>query len=234
MKRTLLLIIALTMMSVSVIYASEQKTDADKPAATEEATTAQATELILEETASVEKCLDITYLGCVADDIAMSIPAYVRDEEETVETPEARALNGDHWNNRTRYKYKKNGESNPYADMYVAIGAALKPQSDEYKLLDIRMNILNTSITPLDLEERAQALLTYADDYEFELAYIMTEVSDTLGNKNEWLTDNIEIPVLVEKTVHFIFEVPNVVATDTKPLSAELNIADNLFRINIR
>lgn len=235
-KRFILLFAVVMIFSVSTVYASETGNVLNNSRGPEAEVSAPVSRgnLVPEETITVDKVCDITYLGCVADDIAMSIPAYMRDENETVKTPSAKALNGDHWNDRVRYKYKKNGESNPYADMYVAIGAALKPQSDDYKLLDIRLDILNRSITPLDLAERLQAKLFYEDGYEFELTTVMTEVTDTAGNKNEWLTDEIEIPVLVNKIVHLIFEVPNVVATDTAPLSASVILADNEFGIEIR
>ena len=191
-------------------------------------------DLQIGEKVEIEKVFDITLLGFVADKIAMSIPAYERPDDETVTTPKTQALNGDTWNNRSRYKYEMNGDSHPYAEMYVAIGAALEPSSDDYLLLDIRLDILNKALTPLDLSEAVKATLVYDDDYEFEMTTVKTEKTDPEGNKNEWLTDELEIPVLVSKTIHVIFEVPEIVATSTDPLTAKLTISDNDFDIVLR
>ena len=191
-------------------------------------------DLQIGEKVEIEKVFDITLLGFVADKIAMSIPAYERPDDETVKTPETKDPSGSTWGNKNRYKYEKNGDTNPYADMYIAIGTALEPSSDDYLLLDIRLDILNKALTPLDLSEAVKATLVYDDDYEFEMTAVKTEKTDPEGNKNEWLTDELEIPVLVSKTVHVIFEVPEIVGTGTEPLVAKLTVADNEFEIVLR
>lgn len=190
------------------------------------------------ETVTIDKVCDLTLLGYVADTYAMSIAAYERDENELFLTPEAAAVNLEEYNNwgsYERYKYKRNEEDKAsYVEMYLDIGSAIKASSDEYYLLDIRMNVLNRMIAPMNVNETIQANLKYADDYTFDPIDIRMETSDTLGNEKEWLVEATDIPMLVERTVHFIFEVPKIVATDKESLTADFVVKDERFEIVLR
>lgn len=189
------------------------------------------------ETVTIDKVCDLTLLGYVADTYAMSIAAYERDENELFLTPRADTVNheGDYWSSTERYKYKMNEEDlSGYVEMYLDIGSAIKASSDEYYLLDIRMNVLNRMIAPMDVNETIQANLKYADDYTFDPIDIRMETSDTLGNEKEWLVEATDIPMLVERTVHFIFEVPKIVATDKESLTADFVVKDERFEIVLR
>lgn len=134
-----------------------------------------------------------------------------------------------------RYKYKENGNNKlGYALMYADIGAAKKSNSDEYKLLDIRISVMNKMISPMDVEKVFTAKAIFMDDYEFPLTYICMETADSLGNQNEWLVDVKPIPMLVQRNIHFIFEVPNVVVESSESLSVLLTLNKDEYEVVIR
>ena len=138
------------------------------------------------------------------------------------------------YSHATRHKFEKRGDKDPWANDYIDNDCALKASSGEYKLLDVRVSILNKMITPMDLAQIAQASLTYAGEYPFELTEARMEADDTLGNINEWLVPATPIPMLVERNIHFIFEVPNVVATSTDDLVFSLTINGEQYDLTLR
>ena len=184
-----------------------------------------------QEVISIDNICDVQLLGAVAGTYAMSIPAYDRPEDELFLTPEV-----DNWKYAERYKFEinENGNFNPYVSMYVDIGAAIQASSDEYQLLDIRMSILNRMLSPMEVAENIQVQVTYDENYVFESPMIWMEQADTLGNPNEWLTEATPIPMLVERTTHFIFEVPKIVTTSTEPLEATITINGEEYTYAIR
>ena len=181
------------------------------------------------EKLEVEKLGDFTPLSTVADTYAFSIAAFERDETEEFTTSNA----GD-WASRVRYKFDFKGDTHPWSEMYLAYDYAVQASSDEYKLVDVRMSILNRMITAMDLGELIQAKLTYAGEYEFELQQVRMETADNIGNANEWLVPATPIPMLVERNVHFLFEVPNIVATSTEDLSVTFTINGQDYELVIR
>ena len=184
-----------------------------------------------QEVISIDNICDVQLLGAVAGTYAMSIPAYDRPEDELFLTPEV-----DNWKYAERYKFEINesGNFNPYVSMYVDIGAAIQASSDEYQLLDIRMSILNRMLSPMEVAENIQVKVTYDENYVFESPMIWMEQADTLGNPNEGLTEATPIPMLVERTTHFIFEVPKIVTTSTEPLEATITINGEEYTYAIR
>lgn len=195
-------------------------------------------ELTIGETITIDKLCDITLLSYVADTYAMSIPAYERSDDETVKTKEYRGASrtNDSWGDHSRYKYVRNEAegASSYVDMYYDIFAAEKASSDEYKLLDVRLSVLNRMITPMDLSEVFTAKATFMEDYNFPLTYLRTEMTDPAGNKNEWLTEAKPIPMLVQRNVHFIFEIPNIVAESRESLVVTLGVDGEEYEIVIR
>ena len=159
-----------------------------------------------EEVISIDHICDVKLFGAVAGTYAMSMPAYARPEDE-------------------RFSY---------VEMYEGIVAAVQASSDEYQLLDVRMSILNRMLSPMEVTEKIQVKLTYDDYYVFETPAIWMETADTLGNPNEWLTAATPIPMLVERTTHFIFEVPKIVTTSTEPLVAIITINGEDYTYTIR
>ena len=191
------------------------------------------------ETVSIEKVCDFTLLSYVADTYALSIPAYERPDDELFTTPEhekGRDIGeGDYWGQFGRYKYALNDSGKTgYAVMYYDIYAAQKASSDEYKLLDVRVSILNKMISPIDIEKVFSAKAVYMDEYAFPVTYVCMETADTLGNQNEWLVDAKPIPMLVQRNIHFIFEVPNVVAESRESLVVTLSVDKDEYEIVIR
>lgn len=191
------------------------------------------------ETVSVEKVCDFTLLSYVADTYALSFPAYERPDDELFTTPDhekGRGIDeGGSWGQQGRYKYALNNSGKSgYALMYYDIYAAQKASSDEYKLLDVRVSILNKMISPMDIEKVFNAKAVFMDEYEFPLTYICMETADTLGNQNEWLVDAKPIPMLVQRNIHFIFEVPNVVAESRESLVVTLSVDKDEYEIVIR
>ena len=193
-----------------------------------------------EEVISIDHICDVKLFGAVAGTYAMSMPAYARPEDELFLTPEVPTVNAfsDFYGGCERYKYESNADGNVvycgYVEVYVDIGAAVQASSDDYQLLDVRMSILNRMLSPMEVTEKIQVKLTYDDYYVFETPAIWMETADTLGNPNEWLTAATPIPMLVERTTHFIFEVPKIVTTSTEPLVATITINGEDYTYTIR
>lgn len=186
-------------------------------------------DLAFGEALEIEKIGVFKPLSVTADDYAFSIAAYDRDPEEKFTTPAV-----SDWGNVARFKYEFNGGNHPWSEMYLIHGFALKASSGEYKLLDVRMSVLNKMITPMDLADMAQATVTFAGEYEFPLLQVRMETDDTLGNPNEWLVEATPVPMLVERNVHFIFEVPNIVAASTEDLVAAFTLHGEAYELVLR
>lgn len=192
-------------------------------------------EIVPQEIISIENICDVQLLGAVAGSYAMSIAAYERPEDELFLTPAASGTTSSGWGSCERYKYELNSAGKVgYIEMYVDIGAALQASSDEYQLLDIRMSILNRMLSPMEVAETIQIKVTYDENYVFESPVIWMEQADTLGNPNEWLAEASPIPMLVERTTHFIFEVPEIVTTSAEPLEATITINGEEYTYAIR
>ena len=97
-------------------------------------------DLSVGQTEIIDNVCELTLLGFVADDYAMSIAAYGRDEEETVQTPEVsgnrenRCAPDNYWGKKDRFKLEKNSSTSSYHDMYINIGAALEAETTDYIL----------------------------------------------------------------------------------------------------
>ncbi len=196
------------------------------------------------ECISIDKVCDFTLLSYVGDTYALAIAPYERPEDELFLTPEAkgnktvRNSSGtlvDSWGSMQRYKYKNNSNNKPgYAIMYGDIGAAKIASSNEFKLLDVRVSVLNKMISPMDVQKVFSAKSRFMDEYDFPLTYVCMETADTLGNPNEWLVDVQPIPMLVQRNIHFIFEVPNVVVESNESLVVTLGVNKDEYEIVIR
>lgn len=199
------------------------------------------------ETYNIEKKCDIKLLSFVADEYVFSIQAYERDENELLTTPKYRYIDivhpniytGDfgysHWDNdRERYKFKNRDGVCSYSDMYLDLGAAVKAQSDDFLLIDIRMEIANCMIAPFDIKREVSAKLISADEYEFPVLGYFYEIPDCNGTDNEWLEDAGRIPSSEKKNVHIVFEVPYEIAAGTDSLVSELEIGGESFEVILR
>jgi hypothetical protein len=138
------------------------------------------------------------------------------------------------WGSYERYKFDVNSGKAGYMDMYLDIDSALQASSEDYYLLDVKLNVLNRMIAPMEIAETIQSELHYDSDYTFELTDIRVEQEDTLGNPGEWLVEATDIPMLVEKTVHFIYEVPKIVVTDDADLTVDFTVKDEEYEIVLR
>ena len=228
--------LAMTALVLGLTFSISNVTFCEDPTVTViggSATNTSGSDLTEGETVTIDKVCDLTYLGCVADNYAMSIAAYSRDEDESIETPSVRGSQD--WGKYIRYKFKENAQQKPgYFYVYTDIGAAVQPSSEDYMLVDVRFNVLNRSISPLSLND-VKATLKYNDEYPFDLTIIKMEESDGNGHSNEWLTDIKDIPTLIDRNLHFIFEVPKLVATDTSgTLAATFDMFGEKYDIELR
>lgn len=192
-------------------------------------------EVTLGDKISVEKVCDVTISSLTADEYAFTVAAFERPNDELVNSPAVKSeLTGTQWNERARYKYDMNGDVNPYAMAYADCGFALKASAVEYKLLDLRLSVLNRMLLPMTVADKVQVKLVYDTDYEFEATYVRMETADTLGNPNEWLCEPEDLGMLVERTVHYVFEIPNAVLQIEAPLKAVITVSGEEYEFIIR
>ena len=228
--------LAMTALVLGLTFSISNVTFCEDPTVTViggSATNTSGSDLTEGESVTIDKVCDLTYLGYTADNYAMSIAAYSRDNDESIEVPKVKGSK--EWGKSNRFKLKENESKKPsYLDVYTDIGAAVVPSSEDYMLVDVRLNVLNRSTSPLSLND-VKATLKYNDEYPFDLTIIKMEESDGNGHSNEWLADIKDIPTLIDRNVHFIFEVPKLVATDTSgTLNVTFDMFDENFDIEVR
>ena len=88
-------------------------------------------------------------------------------------------------------------------------GAALRSSSPDYQLLDLRVYLVNRKMEDMVVEDTIQARLFYEGKYTLDKHEIYMEVPGTSK-----LSKSEPIPMLVDRTLHIIFQVPNVVASE--------------------
>ncbi|NMA13555.1 MAG: hypothetical protein GX933_10305 [Chloroflexi bacterium] len=106
--------------------------------------------------------------------------------------------------------------------------------SSEYKLLDVRVNILNKMRSDMEIDKVFSAKAIFMDEYEFPLTYIKTELINSDGTVDNSLYPAKPIPMLVQRTVHFIFEVPNIVAESSESLVVTFGVENDEYEFILR
>ena len=192
------------------------------------------------ESFTIPSVCDLTIHSVAVGYYAMAIAPFERDEEALYTLPgiivrsAAEASVVSQFDSGSRYKFEKNGNLDGYADIYVAINRALKASTADYRLLDIRVCVLNRQKEAMDIQETFSATLQFDEEYEFDSRWICAEGADISGSSAEWLVDGEAIPPLLYRTVHFIFEVPALVAGGEELLTADLRIGEEGWHVQLR
>ena len=117
-----------------------------------------------------------------------------------------------------------------YNESGTGTDRALRSSSDEYMLVDVRAYILNRMKEPLKVAEKIKAVLTYDEDYPFDVSALRMEP----------LTSNAfvemrDMNMLIERNVHFIFEVPKTVVMETTaPLYVSFTVDEEQISLSLR
>lgn len=114
---------------------------------------------------------------------------------------------------------------------YILDGHAVCAASADFKLLDLRLEVLNTSGGDVDLTEAIEATAVIDGQYIYLPVGAMEEIDSENGAPREYLAQLRPMSMFEKRTVHILFELPAIVETNNYTIDVSLKASGQSFNI---